>query len=314
MASKSFGLHHISAISQDLEASRKLFVGTLGLHLLKRTVRHDAPMHYNLFYGTQAARPGSLLTNYAQPDGRRGRQGGGQATIVAFAVPHGSLGFWRPRLRRERICHIIDDSYYDDDRAIFQTDDGLLFALVEHRDAGDGHGTLDIPDEVAVQGLHGVTIAQQSPAHLSDILTSVFGYHEIAYDRFGTARYYRFGLSQTKDGGVIDVQIDPNIRLGAEGHGTIHHVAFGVENETDQLSLRGQLIALGLHPTEPVNRHYFRSFYVRTPGGVLFEVATRGPGLTVDEAIDQLGRRLCLPAHLEDHRAQIEAALPPLGE
>jgi len=312
VAAKIFGLHHITAISVDAQRNLEFYVKVLGLRLVKRTVNYDDPERYHLVLGDQTGRAGSLITLFPRPSAPRGRHGGGQATITGLSVPTGALSFWRPRLRRAGARHLVDENVHGADRAVFQDPDGLLLALVECEDPRDIVAADGIPETAAIRGLHGVTIAQQSPALLSEILQGVFGFREQTIERIGSARHCRFVLDQPNAGGVIDVQIDANILRGTEGSGTIHHIALGVETEDEQAEFRERLMQAGLHATEAIDRYYFRSVYARTPGGILFEVATRGPGFAIDEPLESLGEMLCLPEHLEPRRAQLLKQLPKL--
>ncbi|MGI9410794.1 MAG: ring-cleaving dioxygenase [Hyphomicrobiaceae bacterium] len=312
MTGAVIGLHHVTAVSKNITGNVDFYTRILGLRLVKKTVNFDQPSHYHLYFGDERGRPGSVLTLFLHTDLQSGRIGGGQATITSFAVPPDALPFWRRRLRQTAARHVIDETLSDEKRSVFQDPDGLLFALVETEDERVPWLTSNIGSDVAIRGLHGVTLAQQSTARMPEILVDVLGYEQVNVERIGNGHHLRFALPGTKAASIIDVQIDANIARGTDGTGTVHHIAFGVEDEATQASLRKQLREVGLQVSDQRDRTYFKSIYARSPAGILLEIATAGPGFEFDEPFEKLGTSLCLPEHLEARRQEIEALLPPI--
>ncbi|MEM8977303.1 MAG: VOC family protein, partial [Pseudomonadota bacterium] len=218
------GLHHVTAISNDAAATGQFFSAVLGLRLVKKTVDHHDIAGYHLCFGNHAGDAGTLLTVFPRENSRTGRIGAGQATIIQLSVPQGALRFWRSRLRQNNCNHIVDETLFGDDRALFQFPSGLLVAFVEcDTDDRTPWTTNDINSDVAIRGLYGITLAQQSTAHLPLLLTQTLGYVESNVEQITTTTQHRFVLPNA-DAGVIDIQIDPNMIRGREGTGTIHHI------------------------------------------------------------------------------------------
>lgn len=307
------GLHHITATCGDAEQCRTFVTDGLGLRLVKKTVNFDDPSYFHFYFGDIQGNPGTLVTLLPRADTAQGRIGSGQATITSFSVPEGSLSYWSSRLRAAGASPIVNETVWGEKRSIVQSPTGILLALVESEDNRKAYVNGHVHDDVAVRGICGVTLAQQSTAHLPDILTGVLGFQEIGMERIGSAVHCRFQLSQGDRNTNLDVQIDAGIQRGRDGIGTVHHIAFAVGNEESLISKRNQLTEIGLQPTEVIDRTYFKSVYARTPGGILIELATNGPGFAVDEPHDLLGQKLCLPQHLEPRRTEIEQQLPSLS-
>lgn len=307
------GLHHVTAITGSAQRNHDFYVHGLGLRLVKQTVNFDDPGAWHLYYADGAGSPGSVMTFFAWPGGRAGRQGAGQVAVTQFAVPPGALPFWRERLAAEGAELASEpESPFGEPRILFSDPDGLRLALVETPDPRAPWTTDAVGPEHAVRGFHGVTLALREGETTARILEAAFGYVETESAPAGGGRVTRW---RRPDGvaGVVDLHVDPAMRAGREGVGAVHHVAFSVPDPAAQARVREALADLGLQVTPPIDRQYFQAIYARTPGGVLFEVATETPGFAVDEPVERLGAALRLPARYEAHRARIEAALPPLG-
>ena len=307
-ASPVTGLHHVTAIAADPAVNAAFHADALGLRLLKRTVNFDDPTAWHLYYGDRLGAAGTVMTFFAWPRIRPGRPGAGQVTRIDYAVPPGALPFWRDRLPGLGARPTADDTAFGAPRAVFADPDGLPFALVETDDPRTPWTAPDIPEAAAIRGFHGVELGLHEAATTARILTEVFGYAAEATE--GPVHRFR------RPGGtaaVIDLREDPQLPRGTEGAGAVHHVAFSVPDRDAQTLIRERLSALGLQVTPSIDRQYFRAIYTRTPGGVLFEVATEDPGFTVDETPEALGTALKLPPRHEPLRAEITAALPPLN-
>ena len=310
MNTKNIGLHHITAVTADAALSKHIFSQVLGLRLVKKSITPTDPAGYHLFFGDEYGGPGSLLTIMTPQGGQAGRIGAGQATIIQLSIPSDALAFWRSRLRQHNCQHILDETLFGDERALFLLPNGLLIALVEcDDDKREPWVHNDISTDFAIRGLYGATLAQQSTASLPDLLTVTFGYIKEYVETVGSTTHYRFRLPAS-DASVIDLQIDPNMARGFAGTGTIDHIGLHVDSDAEQRQLRQDLINAGLLASETIDRHYLVSVSARTPGGVVIEVSrTKTGGFTIDEDPKELGSALCLPASLEAQRKQIAHSL-----
>ncbi|HEX6060101.1 MAG TPA: alpha/beta fold hydrolase [Gemmatimonadaceae bacterium] len=314
--SSILGIHHVTAIASDPQRNLDFHLGVLGLRLVKRTVNFDDPQTYHFYFGDERGTPGSVMTFFPWPGARRGRQGTGQVAVTSFAVAAGALGFWIERLVRHGIPYegptTRGPAGDDAERVLsFKDPDGLLLELVatsgaEARPAwGDAPG---IAREHAIRGFHSVTLWVQRSDATERVLTETLGFRPVRED--GATR--RFATGDGGPGTFVDVRSVGGFPEGSGGAGTVHHVAFRVPDADAQLGERARVGAAGLHATPVLDRKYFKSIYFREPGGVLYEIATDGPGFAIDEPEDRLGERLMLPAQFEPQRAHIEAILPPI--
>ncbi|MGQ0713704.1 MAG: VOC family protein [Gemmatimonadaceae bacterium] len=309
------GIHHVTAIASDPQRNIDFYAGVLGLRLVKRTVNFDDPQTYHFYFGDEVGTPGSILTFFPWPGARRGRQGTGQVAVTTFAVLPSAIGFWVERLLRHGVAHegpTKRGSGAEAETVIALRDhDGLMLELVGHPAAesrptwGDAPG---ISAENAIHGFHSVTLWIDQLEETERVLTETLGFRPVRDDE-STRRY---AAADGGSGTIVDVRTVGGFVRGAGGAGTVHHVAWSVEDGDAQLAVRDQVIEAGLHPTEVIDRTYFHSVYFREPGGVLYELATKSPGFLIDEPADHLGERLTLPPQYEPHRDEIEAALPPI--
>jgi glyoxalase family protein len=289
------GIHHVTAIAGDPQRNLDFCTEALGLRLVKRTVNFDDPGSYHFYFGDEAGTPGSIVTFFAWPDGRRGRPGLGQVAATGFAVPRDSLPYWAERLRRFGAVPAEVVERFGEPVLGFADPDGLRLELVGSAAGGAG-------GDAAIRRVHGVTLVEPGLEPTARLLTETLGLERVG--EAGSRVRFRAGDS------VVDVV---TAREGARGQtavGTVHHVAFRAPGEQEQAAWRAQLVGLGFHLSQVLDRSYFRSIYFREPGGVLFEIATDGPGFGVDER--ELGAALRLPPWLEPQRAAIEAQLPPV--
>lgn len=307
------GLHHVTALAGDPQANLDFYTGVLGLRLVKKTVNYDDPATYHLYYGDELGRPGTLLTFFPWPHARRGQLGAGQATVTSFSVPPGSLGFWSERLRRAGADHDQPRrrGYGEDDEEVLRLldPDGLELELVDH--AGPAPGVPweggPVPADRAIRGLLAVTLLERDAERTAEMLTGTLGF------RLAAQAGSRFRFAIGAPGATrLDLAVDPAAARGRISAGTVHHVALRVAGDREQQAWHRDLIAGGRHVSPVMDRRYFHSIYFREPGGVLLEIATDAPGMTVDEIAGRLGSGLELPPWLEPSRARIEAGLPPL--
>jgi catechol 2,3-dioxygenase-like lactoylglutathione lyase family enzyme len=311
MATAALGIHHITAICGDPQRNIDFYTGVLGLRLVKRTVNYDDPGTYHFYYGDGTGTPGSLLTFFPWPGLPRGRQGTGQAVVISFAIAQSSLGYWIDRLLRSSVPHTGPEKRGEEQVLSLRDPDGLLLELVtdgraEERPVWDGSG---VSASHAIHGFHSVTLWEDGYDDTAALLTNQLGFR---HARQASEEMFWFSAGDDGPGTRVAVRVAPGFWRGAMGVGTIHHVAWRAADDAAQIALRDIVHQRGCNPTPVIDRTYFHSVYFHEPGGVLFELATDGPGFAVDEAPDALGEHLTLPPRLERHRAQIEAQLPPI--
>lgn len=308
------GLHHITAMAGDVAANVAFYTRVLGLRLVKRTVNFDDPSTYHLYFGDTVGTPGSALTFFYWAGQARGRIGAGQASATAWSVPAGSADFWRARLAGEGVA-VIEESRLGDTVLRFADPDGLGLEIVAtaEPDARQPWPHPEIPTAHGLRGFHSVTLTHADSTRTSRLLVERMGYREVAraVAPSGETRV-RLTVAAGGPGTYVDLVATPAAARGQPGSGTVHHVAFRVATDADELVAREAWLAAGLQVSPVMDRNYFHSIYAREPGGVLFEIATDTPGFLVDEPLASLGQKLLLPAHYEPHRAAIEAALAPL--
>lgn len=308
------GIHHVSAIAGDPLRNIDFYAGTLGMRLVKKTVNFDDPRTYHLYFADATGSPGSILTFFPWPRSRRGRPGPGMIGSVSLAVPLGSLGYWTQRLLEKGVQNrgpMSREGGPDGERALEFTDpDGLRLELVGVADAGTGNGWggADVLAEHSIRGVHRVTLWVGRSEPTERMLLDTLGFEVL--DRSDPTT--RFAIADAASGAGVEIREVGEFIPGVEGPGTVHHVAWRVSDGADQLEWKDRLFRDGLQPTEVIDRHYFRSVYFREPGNVLFELATDGPGFTVDESEETLGTRLMLPPRHELRRESILARLPEL--
>ena len=306
------GLHHVTAISGPAQENLDFYAGVLGMRLVKRSVNQDDPGTYHLFYADAAGSPGTDLTFFPWAHLAPPRPGHGLASEVSLAVPPGALDYWGPRLARYG-AELGSIAVRFGERTLPLRDPhGLGLALVES--AGATTRTFEpwdaspVPVERQVRGLHGARVRERELAASTRLLAEALGFRLLASD----GAWQRWAVGDGGSGTWLDVAEAPGEPRGAWGVGAIHHLAWRVDDEEHQLEVRARVEALA-HPTPVIDRFWFRSVYFKEPGGVLFELATDGPGFAVDEAPARLGESLVLPPWLEGQRAAIERALPPLA-
>jgi glyoxalase family protein len=304
------GIHHVTAIAGDAQENVDFYAGVLGMRLVKRSVNQDDPGTYHLFYADGAGHPGTDLTFFPWAHMGSGRMGAGLIQEVGLAVPAGSLDFWRRRLTTHGV-RMTEPRARFGERVLPLTDPhGLELALVEAEVEADftPWERSPIPLEAQIRRIHGVRLGEHRLSLTAETVTGLLGYREQG-DEDG---WRRFAVGSGGSGRVLEVREMPDAPRGRWGRGTVHHVAFRVPDDAAQLATRERVAAAGLRPTPVIDRFWFRSVYFLEPGGVLFELATDGPGFAVDEDAAHLGERLVLPPWLEPERGTIEAALPPL--
>lgn len=303
------GIHHITALSGDAQRNADFYVKSLGMRLVKKSVNQDDPGTYHLFYGNANGSPGSGLTFFPWPMAIQGKPGVEEAVKVALAVPSNSMDYWVGHLAEEGIDF---DGPYDrfGQQAIgFKDPDLMQLELVfdEKVDEMPGWEKSNVPAEYGIRGFRGTTLRLKNHKATAEVLEKVFGFKET--EQSGNARLY---TTDAPIGGSVIIE-EAEQTPSANGRGIIHHVAFRAKDDDELMEFRQKVIDLGLNPTPYIDRHWFHSVYFRSPGGVLFEIATDGPGYDVDEDSDKLGEKLILPPWLEPKREAIENRLPEIN-
>ncbi len=297
------GIHHITAITGDAPANVEFYVGVLGLRLVKKTVNQDDPTVYHLFYADDKGSPGADLTFFEYPGARPGRAGDGMVHRVVWRVgSEAAIDFWEQRLAAFGV-----EAARSDATLRFPDPEGLEHELVVST-AADAPLIADAPDvprEHALQGFEGVRAYSATPERSDALLRDTLG--------FGGGTDGRWEVRGDERGGFYTYDPAPAERP-LSGAGTIHHVAFASRIEDQEAWQERVAASHEARPTPIIDRFYFRSIYFREPSGVLFEIATMGPGFGADEDPDHLGERLSLPPDYERLRAQLEQVLTPLPD
>jgi glyoxalase family protein len=292
------GIHHITAITENAQRNVDFYAGVMGLRLVKKTVNQDSPTVYHLFFADEDGDPGADLTFFEYPGTPVGGAGAGMVHRIVWRVGGTpALDFWEGRLgahgievRREgESLHFSDPEGLDHELFVADVPDAPLVA--DHP---------EVPKELALQGFHAVRAYAAAPDTSTRLLEALeFEPTDEGWEARGEER------------GGLYIFDPPPAEKGLQGAGSVHHVAWSSSIE-EHLAWRDKAIAAGAHPTEEIDRFYFKSIYFREPSGVLFEIATRGPGFTVDEPLEHLGEKLSLPPDFEHLRDQVEPNLRPV--
>jgi glyoxalase family protein len=306
------GLHHITAIGGPAQENLDFYAGVLGMRLVKRSVNQDDPGTYHLFYADAEGHPGSDLTFFPWSHAAPSRDGHGLSTEVSLTVPPDTLEYWGQRLERYGITIGRVETRFGDSVLPLVDPHGLQVALVERTDAATRQFTpwdgSPIPPERQIRGLEAARMREREIGPTTAFLKGVLGFTALGEQ----GGWHRYGVGGGGSGAYVDVREDGGARRGAWGVGSVHHLAWRVDDDAHQLAVRERIAHAGRRPTPVIDRFWFKSVYFLEPGGVLFELATDGPGFAVDEDPRHLGETLVLPPWLEVQRAAIESMLPPL--
>ena len=306
------GLHHVTAIAGPAQENLEFYVGVLGMRLVKKSVNQDDPGTYHLFYADAEGHPGTDLTFFPWAQMAPPREGYGRSVEVSLTVPPDSLAFWGERLTRYGARTDPVETRFGRSALPLVDPHGLRVALVETDEALARRFSpweeSPIPVERQIRGLEGARLWERELPLTASFLTDVLGFHHTGTE----SGWHRFGAEEGGSGRYVDVREVPAARRGAWGVGSIHHLAWRVDDEAHQLEVRRRIEEAGARPTPVIDRFWFKSVYFLEPGGVLFELATDGPGFGVDEDLAQLGESLVLPPWLEADRSAIESVLPRL--
>lgn len=302
------GLHHVTSMASDARANNAFFTETLGLRRVKKTVNFDAPDVYHLYYGDARGTPGSVMTYFPFPNLGARRKGTGEVGQTVFSVPPGALGYWRARLASAGVADLAEDAPFGAPRLSFAGPDGDELALVEAEDGRTPWTGGGVPAEAAIRGFHSAGL-RLADAGATEELLRFMGY--AAAETAGGVTRFVHPAGNGAD--AVDVATLPGGARADLGAGSVHHVAFAVPDRAAQLEVRQALVDAGAQVTPVIDRDYFWSIYFRTPGGVLFEVATNEPGFERDEALAHLGETLKLPRQHAHLREWLERNLEPIA-
>jgi glyoxalase family protein len=304
------GLHHITAIAGPAQENLDFYSGVLGMRLVKKSVNQDDPGTYHLFYADAAGHPGADLTFFPWAHMAPSRPGHGLAVEVALEIPVGSASYWGSRLEKYGIAVGSIESRFGQTVVPLVDPHGLRLALVEGDAPRSGFTPWDgssVDPVRQIRGLAGARVRERDIMPTAAFLTTVLGFEALGTEHGWT----RYGFRNVA--GTIDLFEARDERRGAWGVGSVHHLAWRVDDETHQLAVRSQVESAGGQATPVIDRFWFKSVYFKEPGGVLFELATDGPGFAADESPEHLGEQLVLPPWLEPSRSEIEQLLPPLS-
>jgi glyoxalase family protein len=302
------GIHHITAITENGQSNVDFYVGVLGLRMVKKTVNQDNPTVYHLFYADEKGDPGSDLTFFEFPGVPRGRAGAGMVHQIVWRVGSAdSIAFWEERLG----SHGIETELHDG-RLHFSDPEGLGHELVvaEVDDEPLIADHPEVPADVALQGFHAARAYSASPEASRSLLQDTLQF--TPYEQGGFARAGAGWEARGGSRGGLWAYDEAPGEPGLQGAGTVHHIAWASHPDEHE-TWREKVIEGGASPTPIIDRFYFRSIYFREPSGVLFEIATIGPGFTVDEPLEHLGEKLSLPPAFEHLRAEVEPNLRPIS-
>ncbi|HZH61407.1 MAG TPA: ring-cleaving dioxygenase [Metabacillus sp.] len=301
---KTTGIHHITAMVNDAQRNIDFYTGLLGLRLVKKTINFDRPEVYHLYFGNETGQPGTVITFFPWAKQLKGRIGTGQVGVISFIIPVGSIHFWKQRLQKFSIDFSTSERF-GEKFILFNDPDGLQLELIERNEGPINHWNFGaIQAENAIKGFGGATLISAQPNKTADVLENILGLECIG-DEDGFLRFKAKGDL----GNFIDIKLTPSVR-GLMGAGTVHHIAWRAKDEQDLYKWKSLLQEKEYYPTEIRDRNYFKAVYFHEQGGILFEIATDLPGFSVDEPVDELGKKLMLPPWLESKRKELEGTLP----
>ena len=303
------GFHHLTAITADAPANHRFYTQALGLRMVKKTVNQDDTSAYHLFYADGVGSPGTDITFFDWPVGRE-RRGTNSICRTGFRITgEAAFAFWSERLAKLNVAH---EKVAERDGRLtldFEDGEGQRLSLVDDDGSGETHpwSGSPVPAEFQIRGLGPITISVPDLKPTDRVLTGLMGMTP-------TRRHGDIHVYKMKAGGPVGelhVAVEPNLPQAGQGAGGVHHVAYNIPS-ADYSAWAERLREMRIPNSGPVDRFWFKSLYFREPNGILFEIATDGPGFATDEPLENLGKTLSLPPFLEARRAGIEAKLKPL--
>ncbi|OTY58355.1 ring-cleaving dioxygenase [Bacillus thuringiensis] len=308
------GHHHISMVTKNGSENNHFYKNVLGLRRVKMTVNQDDPSMYHLFYGDRTGSPGTELSFFEMPLVGKTYRGTNAITRIGLLVPsEESLHYWKERFEKFGVKHSEITTYANRPALQFEDAESLRLVLlvsngekVEHWETWEKS---EVPAKHQIQGMGSVEMTVRRLDKLASTLTDIFGYTEVS--RSGEEAIFQ-SIKGEAFGEIVVKYLDGPTEK--PGRGSIHHLAIRVKNDAELAYWEEQVIQKGFHSSGIIDRFYFKSLYFRESNGILFEIATDGPGFTVDGDVEHLGEKLDLPPFLEEKRAEIEAKLAPIEE
>lgn len=304
------GIHHITAVASDPQRNVDFYHKVLGQRLVKKTVNFDDPGTYHFYYGDKVGSPGTILTFFPWQYLPQGKRGNGEVGSISYSIPKGASSYWLNRLSDLQISHGEYSGHFNDQGVSLADPDGMTIHLIETSQHSEVSYWEEgpIPKEFALNGFYSVTMNVSSIDGMIPLLEKNLSYQHVKTEN----NQQRF-IASNEQGMYLDLVVDPSLSPAQFGAGSIHHIAFRVDNDEEQVAYMERLRENGYWPTTVKDRCYFLSIYFRTPGGILFELATDEPGFVTDETVTELGQGLQLPYWLEQHREDIADRLPTLS-
>lgn len=311
------GIHHVTAVTGKIGENKAFYTQVLGLRLVKKSVNQDDVKAYHLFYADKVGNPGTDMTFFDWPQTGPDQRGTDSIVTTMFRVNgKAALEYWRTRLTEHKANPGPVEEVEGRSLVRFEDREGQRLALVDDGGAAfeaqpwDGAG---VPTEFAIHGFYGVTLSTPQLSYIAPILTEVLGFNEVARTTNAAGEtLVIYGMDGGGPGKEVHLLEQPDQQEAWLGAGGVHHVAYRVKDDAEQAAWRQRLTQVGLGVSPFIDRFYFHSIYFRISNGILFEIATDGPGFTADEALETLGEQLALPPFLEGRRREIEAGLRPI--
>jgi len=309
------GIHHLTAISARPRDNLAFYTGLLGMRLVKKTVNQDDVSAYHLFYADGKANPGTDLTFFDFPAAPEQRGNNSISRTGLRVSGEKTLGYWRDRLKRAG--GVTGDVIEVDGRLTLPFEDGEGQRLVLVDDGGLGEASpwenSAVPPEHQIRGLGPIVLTVQELSRTAFVLTEVMNMRPVRDYAAHGAQIHVFAMGEGGPAAELHVIEQKDVPPARQGAGGVHHVAFRTPDEAQYHAWARRLTELRVANSGEIDRFYFRSLYFREPNGILFEIATDGPGFATDEPMDSLGEKLALPPFLEPRRREIEAGLKPIG-
>ena len=309
------GIHHLTAISAKPRENLAFYTGVLGMRLVKKTVNQDDVSAYHLFYADGKANPGTDLTFFDFPAAPE-RRGSNSISRTGLRVAgEKSLGYWRDRLKQAG-GHTGDVTEVDGRLTLpFEDQEGQRLVLVDDGGAGTASPweKSPVPAEHQIRGLGPIVLTVHDLSRTALVLTEIMNMRRMRDYAAHGAHIHVFAMGEGGPAAELHVLEQKDLQAARQGAGGVHHVAFRTPDEAQYHAWTARLNELDIRNSGEIDRFYFRSLYFREPNGILFEIATDGPGFASDEPMETLGEKLALPPFLESRRAAIEAGLKPLG-